>query len=570
MPTIYDFPIIAREWRSRFRRDRAFVLFAFLIGAATWAMMKRLDDVAPSGAGFRGVRALAPLSQDLLVQLVWTQIAGVCLLAPMLSSPLIARERESGALGDLLLSPLSSLRLALEKWAAGAGFLLLVLIALWPLDFVALLLGNSSLTGVFPVALLAMGCLAWGSALGIACSAHARRAATALRSAVGIAVVWLAGSLVCALMAGEALAGGGGVAVPFYVVWFGRTNPILCALDLLNPSPFMPAKWPLCAAFLVSGTALFIAMAERGLRKPLADLPMMAPKRGGRGGVSGALARLELPLVGRFAPSNPVLGREARGKLRLRQPPLAVLVVEIVLALAVFGLYIALAVEAVRNPPSREIIFWGVAWTGFFVSVLSTSSQGGAALARERENGTWEALQLSMLSASQIVRGKLVAALGTSLVLSLPVWPLLLVCVAWNGSWTVRNLSGSIQPFQFVACVLVWLGVLWLQTLVGLFFSTRAKKSGGAIGTSTLLSLGWMIGSTFLFLLDSHDDSALGFLSVTNPLVALAVAVDAPQNLQWAGTGWPFAIFALVVGCFVLLAIESNVEVSMRAEPSLD
>ncbi len=569
--TISDFPILAREWRSRFRRDRAFILFAFLIGAATWAMMKRLGDVAPSSAGFRGGRALAPLSQDLLVQLVWTQIVGVCLLAPMLSSPMVARERKSGALGDLLLSPMSSLRLALEKWAASGVFLLLVLIALWPLDLVALLLGNSPIAGMLPVALLGLGCLAWGSALGLACSAHARRAATALRSAVGIVVVWLAGSLVCALMAGETSAGGGAWgAMPLYLKWFGRTNPILCALDFLNPSPFNVLKWPFCAGFLLLGSVLFLVMAERGLRKPLPDLPLIERKSGKRGGVSGALARMELPLVGRFAPSNPVLGREARGKFRLRQPPIAVLIFEIVLALGVCGLYITLAIEAIRHAPSREIIFWGVAWTGFFVSVLAASSQGGAALARERENGTWQALQLSMLSASQIVRGKLVAALATSLLLSLPVWPLLIVCVSWNGAWSGRSVPNGVQPFQLVACVLIWLGVLWGQTLVGILCSARAKKSGGAIGMATILALAWMLGSTFFMLLGSSGDSGFEFLAVTNPLIALAAAVDPPRASEWVGTGWPFAVFSLLVGVIALRVIESDVANSMNAERALN
>lgn len=533
-------------------------------------MIRNLNEGAPPSALVRGVRPLAPLSQELLVQLVWTQIAGACLLAPMLSAPLIARDRESGATDDLLLTPLSPLRLALEKWAAGTGFLALVLFALWPLDLVALLMGNSSLSGVFPVALLGFACLGWGSALGTACSAHARRAALAMRSATAISVVWLGGSFICAVIAGETSFFSRGIpAVSPFVVWFGRTNPVLCALDLLNPSPFMPAKWPFCGAFLLGGTVLLLWMAARGLRKPLPELPIMAPKFGGRVGVSGALSRLEMPLVGRFAPRNPVLGREARGKFRLRQPPLPVLVAEIVLALGVLVLYVFIAREAIINPSARETIFWGVAWTGFFVSVLAASSQGGAALARERENGTWEALQLSLLLPSQIVRGKLVASLATSLVLSFPAWPLLLMCVEWGGAWTAQSTSNQVQPFQLVAAISIWLGVLWLQTVAGLLFSARAKRVGTAIGGATVVSLGWMLGSLFLFLLDARDESALGFLAVTNPLVALGVATDPPDDYLWASAGWPFAVFALSLGALLLSLVEAEVAGLMNGEAGL-
>ncbi|BCM89656.1 hypothetical protein IAD21_01503 [Abditibacteriota bacterium] len=570
MPTLSSFPVITREWRSRFRRDHAFILLSVLIIAATWMMIDRLNDHGPVSSGMSGVQAFAPLAQDLLVQLVWTQIVGVCLLAPMMSAPLIARERESGTSEHLLLTPLSPLRLVLEKWTAGALFLLLILFALYPLDLVALLLGNSSFSGLGGVVLLGLGCLAWGGALGVACSAHARRAALALRSATGISVVWLAGSMVCASIAGEAsFLGRGFGSVPAYLVWFGRTNPVLCALDLLQPSPFLAPKWPFCAAFLVAGTLLFLLMAVLGLRKPLPELHIIAPKQGGRGGVSGVLARLEMPLIGRFAPANPVLGREARGKFRLRQPPLAVLISEIILALGVGVLYLAIAREAWINPSSRATVFWGVTWTGFVVSVLAASAQGGAALAREREGGTWEALQLSLLTPAQIVRGKLAASLATMILLSFPAWPLLLLCLQWNGSWSATRYGNGIvgvQPFQFIAAVVIWLSTLWLQTLVALFFSLRAKKVGGAIGGATGAALVWMLGSLFLLVLGSPSEGALGFLAVINPLVTLAMATDPPIEFLGSATGWPFAIFAFVAGLLLLSSIENGVRRLMNGE----
>ena len=572
IPSLSSCPVITREWRSRFRRDQPYVLLAIIVTLVVWSMIRRLNEHAAYSPAITSSRALAPLSQELLVQLAWTQIVVICLLAPMLSAPLIARERESGTSEHLLLAPLSPWRLVVEKWAAGGLFLLLVLIALWPLSLVALLMGNSSFAGLGGVALLGLGCLSWGSALGTACSAHSRRGALALRSATGISLVWLGGSFICGIMAGETALFSRGLAyVPPYLVWLGRTNPVLYALDLLQPSAFMPDKGPFCAAFLGGGTALLLYMASRGVRKPLPDLPLIGPRQTqggrGRGGVSGALARLEMPLVGRFAPNNPVLGREARGKFRLRQPPVAVLVVEIVLALGVGVLYLVIAHEAWVNPPSRDTIFWGVGWTGLIVSILAASAQGGAALARERENGTWEALQLSLLSPSQIVRGKLIASLATMIVLSFPAWPLLLLCVRWGGSWSATSAGGGIgvQPFQFVAAILVWVGTLWLQTLLALFVSARAKKVGGAIGGATGIAFAWMLGSLFLFLVNTGSESdSVGLLGVLNPLVALALATSPTNDNLWAATGWPFAIFAVVLGLALLSLVEAATESLMH------
>ena len=567
MPRFSDFPILTREVRSRFRRERAFALLGFLLALVGWALWRRVSE--PNIVPSRGVPSFAPLSQELVVQLVWTQIAGVCLLAPMLAAPLIVRERESGAVDDLLLTPLSPLRLALEKWAAGGLFLGLVLLALGPLDLVAVLLGNTPLSEMWPLALLLAGCLGWGSALGTMCSAGARRAGGALRSAMGVSLVWVIGSLLCAVYTGETGWGGGGLgSLPVWVRWIGRTNPILCALELLQPSPFLVPKWPYCAAFLAGGTVFFLGVAAHSLRKPLPELPIIAPKQDGKiGGVSGALARMEMPLVGRFAPSNPILGREARGKFRVRQPPLAVLISELVLGAGVLAGYLFLAYQALADATTRPAIFWGVAWTGFFVSILAASSLGGAALARERENGTWDALRLSLLSAPQILRGKLVASLGTCLALSFPAWPLLLICVDWRGAWTVQAGASQVQPFQFVAALAIWLGVLWSQTLLGLWVSGRSKKTGGAVGSATIIALGWMIGSLFLFVMGrSHENSALGFLAVSNPLVALALATDPQTDRLWTASGWPCALFSFVVGALLLALTEAEVGAQMGGE----
>lgn len=572
MPPRLDFPILVREWRSRFRRARSFVTLGALVTGAAWICWRNLASGAGEDEALLAVRA-----QSVLLQLVWMQILGVCLLAPLECAPLIAREREIGVGDELLLAPMAPWRVALEKGAAGAGFIALALLALLPFDLIALLgsSGAGAPTSLWALAALLLGCLAWGAALGTACSAHSRRASSASRSALGLALLWLLGSFGCALFAGEmGMWGrlGFGAGAPFYVVWFGRTNPILAGLDLLFPSPY-EAKWPFCAAFLLGGTGVLWWLAARGLVKPLPDLPLLSPRRGANGvkagGVSGALARLEMPLVGRFAPRNPVLGREVRGKFRLRQPPLAVLVSEIVLGVLVAGAYLLLVRQALVDPLSRPVIFWGVAWSGLSVALLGAIASGAGALSRERENGTWDALRLSLLSPAQIVRGKLLASLCTSVALSFPVWPLLLLSVDWRSSWTPRASGTQVQPFQLLAGIVIWLGVLWLQTLLAMLIGTRAKKAGSATGAATLLSLGWMFGSLFL-LLDSYSD-AVGFLGVTNPLVSLSLVTDPASVTRgsphlWLSTGWPFALFALLVGALTLVLVESEVRNTLEAD----
>lgn len=183
---LLDFPIVKREWRSRFRRNRAFVSLGALVLGGAWSCWSRLNDTLPAAASSAfspgSFAGFAPLAHQLLVQLVWMQILGVCLLVPLECAPLIAREREIGSGDELLLTPLAPSRVALEKGAAGAGFIALVLLALFPLDLVALLLGSGAPSGLWAVSALLLGCLLWGASLGTACSAHSRRTRGALQA----------------------------------------------------------------------------------------------------------------------------------------------------------------------------------------------------------------------------------------------------------------------------------------------------------------------------------------------------------------------------------------------------
>jgi len=562
-----DCPVIVREFRGRFRRGRAFLLLLVVVGVVAWSCWARLGATPSLDINSD---AMGHLSDEVFGQLVWVQTLFLALLSPMEAAPLIARERETGAGDHLLLSPMSPRRVALEKALAGAGFVALIWLALLPLDWVVLLLGHRGLSGIWPFALLGVAVLAWGAFMGTAVSAHSRRASGATRSANGLVILWLGTSALCAVFAGETSFGGPlplgpGTTFPPYVAWFGRTNPVLLALDLFSSSSALyPSKWPFCAVFLLAGIPFFWWIAALGLKKPLPDLPLLSPKPRANGkvtGVSGALSRLEMPLVGRFAPDNPVLGREVRGKFRLRQPPLPVLISEIVLGLGVSGVYLLLVRQAIISPGDRPTIFWGIAWAGFSVAVLGAIASGAGALPREREGGTWESLRLSLLSPAQIVRGKLWAGLGTSLVLSLPAWPLLLLCVDWGGSWTQIPSSSSIAPSQLLAGIGIWLATLWLQSIAAMLVGVRAPKAGAATGVATLLSFGWTFGSLFLMVSGSRD--AENLLDAINPFMALMVVMSSARHGE---SGWLFIPFAVVVGALLLWLLEREVKSAMRFE----
>ena len=71
--------------------------------------------------------------------------------------------------------------------------------------------------------------------------------------------------------------------------------------------------------------------------------------------------------------------------------------------------------------------------------------------------------------------------------------------------------------------------------------------------------IAWAFGSLFVLLTVIRDESGLSFLAVTNPLVAIASIGDPSPTNTWVSMGWPFAVFALLVGILLLALTESEV-----------
>src|SRR5690606_32569433 len=73
---------------------------------------------------------------------------------------------------------------------------------------------------------------------------------------------------------------------------------------------------------------------------------------------------IEIPLAAQLKFANPVLQREARGKFRLKAPPLWILVFEILLALVVGYYYLLALWSAISNKHERETIWWVISFIG--------------------------------------------------------------------------------------------------------------------------------------------------------------------------------------------------------------
>jgi ABC-type Na+ efflux pump permease subunit len=267
--------------------------------------------------------------------------------------------------------------------------------------------------------------------------------------------------------------------------------------------------------------------------------------------------------VTRLKFANPVLDHEVRSKFIMRQPPLGVIIAEVVLALLVAYFYVRTLLWALFEPHYRPIIWWGLVFTGLIVTMMAAATMGSNGLSRERERGTWEGVRLSLLRPEEILRGKVISSLLTCALFSVAVWPLLLPCISWT-QWNAPS-ANMVSPFQAATCLLIWSSTAWSYTLIGLWVGRNQKKSSRAAGQTIGLLGAFLLIFPMIFAVRSimtmgSADGAEWILGVTHPLAALAMTADSANVPDFLSSGIPFAAFHLIFGLGVWWALHRDLE----------
>ncbi|MBW3635831.1 MAG: ABC transporter permease, partial [Armatimonadetes bacterium] len=523
-------PILDREIRTRWRDGRAFILV--LVVTAGLALLfagiygENASDVAQSGSSAQW----SILGHSLFSTLAWVQTLSWLLISPALTSSVIATERERGWFDSLLLSPLLPRQIVAGKWLGALAYAATLYAITLPFSALTFLLGGVSPLEWWLVLALHGLCACCGASIGLAASAWSFRASAALRSAYGLIVVWLMGSLGGALVAGETPFLVGAIFTRFFLsptpfgMWLGRTNPVLRALEITSASPTQ--YWPFCFAVLGAATLFFLAIAVYCARQPLAEAPFIQRKK--KPSAKTPSTHAKIPLVTRLRFANPVLDREVRAKFVMRTPPLGVIVAEAILGVLVAYFYVRTFLWALFEPQYRPIIWWGLVFTGLIVTMMACATMGANALSRERERGTWDGVRLSLLGPAEIMRGKVWSSLLTCALFSLAIWPLLLPCVSWN-TWN-RTSSSVIALLQVMACLGVWGATAWSYTLIGMWIGRTQGRSARAVGQTVGFLAAFVLLSPVLFstaiVSTSGERMVEWILVATHPLIAVAMAVN--------------------------------------------
>jgi ABC-type Na+ efflux pump permease subunit len=114
----------------------------------------------------------------------------------------------------------------------------------------------------------------------------------------------------------------------------------------------------------------------------------------------------------------------------------------------------------------------------FFIPVMAATT-AAAGIASERAKETWSSLIATPLTARDILRSKMLAAL----------WQMRSILITALVLWTIGLIAGAIHPLGYVAVVLELVATTWFFLARGTLASVRAKDLPTATGQSVRLAM---------------------------------------------------------------------------------
>ncbi len=185
---------------------------------------------------------------------------------------------------------------------------------------------------------------------------------------------------------------------------------------------------------------------------------------------------------------NPVLGRELRARLRLRNlranRPLAVVTGLVLLVIAWFSVKSLIAIAFGQTDDARDLWSYLVLFLVLLIVVISPALLS-TAITQEREQQTWEALTATRLSAAQVLLGKWLGRLTMAVLPIVLLLPFLIACAV----------KGALTPGTFFLTLFFLLLTAAGYGVLGLLCSFFVRKSVSATVTALTLTLALCIGT---------------------------------------------------------------------------
>ncbi|MBV9865581.1 MAG: ABC transporter permease subunit [Abitibacteriaceae bacterium] len=564
--------ILKREVRARWRRWPAFVavfLYAALLAVALgWRYTQTL-----SSAGGISTTDAPRMGRELFDTMTFIQALGWMLLAPVLTATAITGERERGTLSGLLLSCLTPSEIVRGKLLSAFSFIGLMLLVPLPIMAICFPLGGVS-PGEFVIAVvLNAGTAVACAAVGLVASASQRRSSTAIGWALASIVLWCIVppiSLFSPLSAVMFVPTGQAIVALFLGLIFLSIVPLWmvkeAAFRILRPLPDPPP------VERVSQLSVFTSpttpyQESSNYEESLPASPMAKWQR--------------LPLVSRLKFDNPVLQREVRIRLQMREGAWGTESQNSPgcwLTIGVFFLCFGLIL--VLSAPESRLITWTTFTNLWLLGVIiGTTLMGALAFAREREQGMLQPVMLTLMTRRDILAGKIGGSLVVCAYFSLALLPVLLPCLRglWNshGQGLDQSVFGlslaktenkilGISVLQALSTVAVIMVTAWFCTACGLLLSWFSRQTwiatGGALAAIFLLNV-------LPPLVTPVEESGFSLARFYQPFFAVQAILRSNATHGMVIAGW-FTLFYFSLGLLFLFVVYAAMRNGARESES--
>lgn len=469
-----------------------FVAALALVVLGTWPQ----GGVVGGTVQIASTETRAGIADNLMLSLVMGQLVLLVLLVPGIAAVAITGEREAGTLEMLYASRLSPLQIVSGKIGLAIAFPTLLLIS--GLPFVALLSWRGELRTdqlALAYAVLALAAL-YLTILSLGISAISRQGATAM------VIAYLAVLITCGgvLVPGAIMLEGAGGEIAAILHYIRGISPIAAALSVLKPRlndfggvehGFLPLWQVFVPTAIVLSIVSLLLIAMRLRKAPSTLEGFGAPVTGTSARRSWIRRMMFLidPSAQRkpLGRGNPVIGKERRSSnLRSGSWMIRIFYVSLFLSLglAVMALYGGTEHSDLMRYVVQILITLQIALVALVVPSLCTGS-----ISSELENGTFELLRLTPLSAGRIFWGKLIPALIPALL------PMIALIPAYAA---LVFIDPAYMPHLRAIAPVVFLSVL-MMCILGLTCSAWAGNTARATVAAYLISSVLVVGPVLIW-----------------------------------------------------------------------
>jgi len=544
-------PIIQRELVDALGHPKALaiqavpaVLFPLLV-VLRWPTDSRVDM-----SGAQSFQVFGLFGYGLLATMI--------LLVPAFPATSIVREKTNGTLALLLNSPLSAWSIYFGKLLGALAFVLLPLVMSFPSAAACYAIGGLSFSEDLLGLYLILAALALQfTALGLFVSSRSSSSDAALRTTYGLVLL----ITVISLGPFQFFRSGNWGWMSDAAVWLRYLSPIPPVMEIIGHGDIggqglavaKVSPWRYSAVSVAISFACILATVRR-LR------PLMIDRARPAGVITDDLSGFQRgirrlffivdpqrrsEMIGPF--TNPVLMKEFRCRQFGRSQWLLRLV-----ALCAVG---SLGLTYVSTSGTMD---WGVHTIGGILVQLEvamialiTPSLGSSLISSESESGGWTLLQTTPLSIGKILRGKLLSALWTLVLILFATLPGYAVMIVIDPS-----LSQQITYVLF-SLLLSAIFALMLSVAVSSFFQRTAPAT---VASYSLLFAFW--GGTLLVWLGrdtTFSEGTVETLLVVNPVAASLSVMGTPGFAQYhlVPANWWITGFASV-GLLCVLYIQTR------------